>query len=101
MTSTSVLFALHSVEVYSVIIKNIILLAMCDVNYCFKYINVGACGTDSDSIIFRDSNLYAKLQSGEINLPEPRHVDTDTVSLHDCRGCSVWNTTSNFKTIRS
>ncbi|CAK1592524.1 unnamed protein product [Parnassius mnemosyne] len=53
---------------------SIVLLAMCDANYCFKYINVGACGTDSDFIIFRDSNLYAKLQIGKINLPEPRQV---------------------------
>lgn len=67
-----VLFALHSVEVHSVIINNII-QSFCWL--CVTLSTVGAFGTDYNSIIFKDCNLYAILQIGEMNLPKPRQVD--------------------------
>lgn len=48
---------------------SIVLLAMCDANYNFKYINVGAPGKNSDAGIFRESSLMKKIENGTINLP--------------------------------
>lgn len=51
---------------------SIVLLAMCDANYNFQYINVGAPGKNSDAGIFRESILMKKLENGTINLPSPK-----------------------------
>ncbi|CAH1983678.1 unnamed protein product [Acanthoscelides obtectus] len=60
---------------------SVVLLAMCDSDYRFTYINVGACGTDSDSNIFRRSSLFTKLQNGEIILPPPKPLPHTTEPL--------------------
>lgn len=61
---------------------SIVLLAVCDSEYRYIYINVGSCGTDSDSNIFKNSTLFTKLQNGEINLPPPRSFpNTNDVPL--------------------
>lgn len=51
---------------------SIVLLAMCDANYCFTYINVGSYGKNSDSSIFRDSTLFRNLENNDLNVPEPK-----------------------------
>lgn len=51
---------------------SIVLLAMCDADYCFTYINVGSCGKNSDSSIFRDSALFRKLENNDLNIPGPK-----------------------------
>lgn len=60
---------------------SIVLLAMCDANYCFTYINVGSCGTNSDSQVFKDSNLFSKLIRNEVELPHPRPLDTNETTI--------------------
>ncbi|XP_071050721.1 uncharacterized protein [Onthophagus taurus] len=57
---------------------SIVLLAMCDADYRFTYINVGSCGTDSDSSIFKNTTLYTKLHNGEIILPPPTPLPNTT-----------------------
>ncbi|XP_022818170.1 protein ALP1-like [Spodoptera litura] len=60
---------------------SIVLLAMCDCDYRYTYINVGAYGTDSDSNIFRRSSLFTKLHNGEIILPPPKPLPHTTEPL--------------------
>lgn len=49
---------------------SIILFALVDANYCFKYIEVGANGRANDSTIFRNSTLNAALLNGDLNFPQ-------------------------------
>lgn len=50
--------------------KGIILFALVDANYCFKYIEVGANCRANDSTIFRNSTLNAALLNGDLNFPQ-------------------------------
>lgn len=45
---------------------SIILLAFCDADYKFVYIDVGAYGKDSDSTIFTYSTFYQKLMNNDL-----------------------------------
>lgn len=60
---------------------SIVLLAMCDSDYKLTYINVGACGTDSDSNIFKGSSLFRQLNNGEILLPTSKPLPNTTEPL--------------------
>jgi len=60
---------------------SIVLLAMCDSDYQFTYINVGSCGTDSDSTIFKGSTLLTKINNGDIMLPPPKPLSNTTEPL--------------------
>lgn len=48
---------------------SVVLLALCDANYTFIYIDVGSFGKDSDSAIFQRSSFYKKLKNNELNIP--------------------------------
>ncbi|XP_067928271.1 uncharacterized protein [Watersipora subatra] len=52
--------------------ESIILLAMCDANYSFTYVDVGAQGRASDGGVFEVSTLQASLTSNNINVPPAR-----------------------------
>ena len=49
---------------------SIILFALVDGNYCFRYIDVGANGNAGDSTIFKDSTLRQALENNTIGFPE-------------------------------
>ncbi|KAJ8892799.1 hypothetical protein PR048_005380 [Dryococelus australis] len=51
---------------------SILLLAACDSNYRFPYIDVGVPGKASYSTTFKNTRFYSKLQSNKIKLPAPR-----------------------------
>lgn len=51
---------------------SIVLLAMCDSDYCFTYVNIGAHGKNSDSSIFKNSALFRNLETNSLNLPGPK-----------------------------
>lgn len=49
---------------------SIILLALDDDNYCFKYIDVGGNGKASDAGVFRESSLFEALDNNTLNTPK-------------------------------
>ncbi|CAH4034421.1 unnamed protein product [Pieris brassicae] len=51
---------------------SIVLLAICDANYNFLYIDVGAYGKSSDSGVFKDTAFYTKLQNKTLNIPNAK-----------------------------
>lgn len=59
-----------------------VLLAVCDANYCFISVDIGAYGKSNDSSIFRDSVLYKKLVEKTLDIPDPKPIShTDTTPL--------------------
>lgn len=62
---------------------SIVLLAMCDADYCFTYVNIGTCGKNSDSTIFQNSALYRSLEQNTLNIPGPKPLPgTNTTVEH-------------------
>ena len=53
---------------------SLVLLAVCDSNYRFIFIDVGSYGKASDSAIFKNSELYAKLMNGSLNFPPAKAI---------------------------
>ncbi|XP_071581133.1 uncharacterized protein [Temnothorax nylanderi] len=51
---------------------SIVLLAMCDANYIFVSIDIGAYGRQSDGGIFKHSLLGQKLEANTMDLPAPK-----------------------------
>lgn len=49
---------------------SIVLLAVCDANYCFIAVDIGDYGKNSDSSIFKNSNFYKKMIKKELSIPE-------------------------------
>lgn len=49
---------------------SIVLFAMVDADYCFRYIDVGSDGRASDSTIFRTSTLNVAMEMNLLNWPE-------------------------------
>ncbi len=50
---------------------SIVLMALCDSNYCFTYAYVGAQGRISDGGVFNSCSLALKIDRGILNLPPP------------------------------
>ena len=50
---------------------SIVLMAVVDSNYRFRYVNVGAQGRISDAGVFSECNLTQALNKGKLNLPKP------------------------------
>lgn len=50
---------------------SIVLFALVDSNYKFLYVDVGSKGRISDGGVFKNTNLYKKLEKKELNIPPP------------------------------
>lgn len=56
---------------------SMLFLAVCDANYRFTFIDVGSYGKASDSSIYKNSNLYKKMQQNTLNFPSDKPVSTN------------------------
>lgn len=56
---------------------SIILMAICDANYCFTIIDVGSYGKESDCNIFKKSSFGKKLYDDKVNFPQPQCLPED------------------------
>lgn len=54
---------------------SIVLMAMCDANYCFTLIDVGNYGKDNDAHIFNESDMGKAFLANRMNIPSPNMVD--------------------------
>ncbi|XP_070522384.1 uncharacterized protein [Cardiocondyla obscurior] len=60
-----------------------VLMACCDANYCFTWVEVGDYGSLPDSSIFANSGLGKALETGSLNLPPPKKLpDSHEVLPH-------------------
>ena len=46
-------------------------MAVCDANYKFSYVDIGAYGREGDRNVFATSDLAAELKNGKLGLPGP------------------------------
>lgn len=51
--------------------KGHVLMTLVDVNYSFIYVNVGCQGRISDGGVFKNTNLWKRLENKSLNWPEP------------------------------
>lgn len=51
---------------------SIVILAVADANYCFRYVDIGSYGKHADSTIFQESNLFRQIQQNVMKLPQPQ-----------------------------
>ena len=54
---------------------SIVLLAVCDANYCFTMIDIGQYGSNNDSGVLLRSEINHKFENGTMNLPEPESLE--------------------------
>lgn len=50
------------------------MLAICDANYCFTYIDVGAYGKFSDSTVLKSGPFMKKLEENTLNIPSGKSL---------------------------
>lgn len=60
---------------------SIILLAICDTDYKFRFCDIGCYGRHSDSTIFEESVFYTKLQEKSLNIPKPAPISSEGCAL--------------------
>lgn len=53
---------------------SLVLLAVCDVNSKFLYVQIGSAGSESDGGVFASSELYNLLENDCINIPPPENI---------------------------
>ena len=54
---------------------SLVLLAVCDANYCFSLVDIGGNGGDNDASIFAQSEMGMAFNNNEIDFPEPKTVN--------------------------
>jgi len=57
------------------------LVAVADADYCFISVEGGACGSSSDSNVFKISTFGKLLESNKLNIPDPRVLPSDAEAL--------------------
>jgi hypothetical protein len=50
---------------------SMVMFAICDANYCFTVVDIGAYGREGDASIFASSQFSMKLENGSLRIPPP------------------------------
>ena len=58
-----------------------LVLAMCDSNYKFIYVDIGSAGREGDSSVFKESKLFKSLEDGSLHIPPPCPTPGSQVEL--------------------
>ena len=53
---------------------SIVLLAICDANYCFTLVDIGQIGSNNDSGVLANSSIGKQFEENRMKLPAGRHV---------------------------
>ena len=56
-------------------IFSLVLLAICDANYCFTSFNVGQHGSNNDSSVLAHSNMGGYFEDQSNHIPQPESVE--------------------------
>lgn len=51
---------------------SLVLMALCDSDYCFVWIDIRGYGKDSGSGLYKESTLYNKLTEKKLDIPDPK-----------------------------
>lgn len=54
---------------------------MVDSNYRFTYVDIGSFGKESDSTIFKNSQLWTKLQNDSLCISSPKSITGIDISI--------------------
>ena len=57
---------------------SMVLLAVCDANYCFTFVDIGEYGSNNDSGVLKNSEMGKKFTRNRMNLPEPDKIEGET-----------------------
>jgi len=60
---------------------SLVLLTLCDANYCFTWVDIGTYGKNSDSGIFKEFTLYSKLTEKTLNIPDPSPINNSDETI--------------------
>lgn len=63
---------------------SLVLLATCDANCLFTFIDAGAYGKPSDSTIYKESKLCKQIDDGTLKIPEPRYISGLPNAINYC-----------------
>ncbi|KYN50224.1 hypothetical protein ALC62_04152 [Cyphomyrmex costatus] len=56
---------------------SLVLLAICDAEYVFRFVDIGAYGRRSDGGIFKDSIMGTKFENKQLNVPEATPISDE------------------------
>ncbi|XP_030763193.1 protein ALP1-like [Sitophilus oryzae] len=60
---------------------SVVLMAVCDANMRFTMIDVGASGSNHDSIVFKNSGMGMALFNGDLKIPPPKSLPKTNIVL--------------------
>ena len=81
---------------------SIVLMAVCDSQYCFTLVDIGDFGRHSDGGVFANSNFGKGVESNSIGLPNPqstRFPHQLKISVCVCGGCCISFENKHYTTI--